>query len=386
MKNVLILTSAYSGIVGASGICTRMLVDELKNRGYNVWIIAYDTGVEEENVYNISYGTGNERKNGIISVYTRIKQLFFPHMNNQIEAEFAKKSLEICKLHNIDTLICVYFPLESISVLRYIKKCFASIKTVVYELDSVGDGIFSSSKLNLLAKRRYEIWMNNNYKYADLIIIMNCHQKYWENVFGKKNANKFMLADIPILCNRIKNYKKSKIPTMLYAGLLSMKYRSPQCLLMIFDELTKCIKTRLEFYSKGDCERLISSYIEGNSMIFNHGYVEPDVLDEAINRADVLVSIGNRVSNSIPSKLITYFSYGKPVIHITSKVEDVCVEYVNKYPLGLVLYENVSPKENALKICSFFKDCIGKSVSYSEVSSSLYMNTPKYSVDLIEKS
>ena len=121
-------------------------------------------------------------------------------------------------------------------------------------------------------------------------------------------------------------------------------------------------------------------------MIFNHGYVEPDVLDEAINRADVLVSIGNRVSNSIPSKLITYFSYGKPVIHITSKVEDVCVEYVNMYPLGLVLYENVSPKENALKICSFLKECIGKSVSYSDVSSSLYMNTPMYSVDLIEKS
>ena len=47
MSKVLVLTSQYTGIVGASGVCTRNIVEELKNRGNDVIVLCYENGVKE---------------------------------------------------------------------------------------------------------------------------------------------------------------------------------------------------------------------------------------------------------------------------------------------------------------------------------------------------
>ena len=109
-----------------------------------------------------------------------------------------------------------------------------------------------------------------------------------------------------------------------------------------------------------------------------------NILEEAIAKADVLVSVGNRVSRSVPSKLITYISYGKPVVHFSSQKGDVCVQYLEKYPLGLVLREWDNAETNANKLYEFVEKNRGKMVDFSEISNPFLMNTPSYSADLIE--
>lgn len=388
MSNILVLTSQYTGVVGASGICTRNIVDELKNRNHNVWVLCYGNGLEEDNVYTI---TPNDRRlnNGLTQKICKgVKSFLFPTVSKQIENDLIKNTINICKINNIDILICVYFPLESISVLKPIKKLYSRITTIVYELDSVGDGIFASSKRSYFAKKNYERWMNKYYNFADTIIIMSSHEDYWKKTWGRKHIRKLLVADIPTLCEHPnqKYCNTKETPTMLYSGLLGSKYRSPYELLLIFNELTKKMGAFLDFYSKGDCEEIISSFAKDNPNIKQHGYVKPNVLDDAVNDADILVSIGNRVSNSVPSKLITYFSYGKPVVHIASKAGDICENYVKKYPLGLILYESDSAIENAKKLYDFMKNTLGKTVLFSDISKALYMNTPQFSADLIEKS
>ena len=107
-------------------------------------------------------------------------------------------------------------------------------------------------------------------------------------------------------------------------------------------------------------------------------------MDKAIARADILVSIGNSISRSVPSKLITYLSYGKPVIHFSSQKDDVCVQYLDQYPLGLVLNEWESVEENACKLCGFIQKVQTMTVEFSEIANTLWMNTPLYSAELIE--
>lgn len=388
MSNILVLTSQYSGVVGASGICTRNIVNELENRGHNVWVLGYRNGIEEEKVYTIPR-SDNRHAHGLArKIFEGVMSLLFPPTNKQIEKDFTKNAISICKENSIDTLVCVYFPLESISVLESIKKIYPQITTIVYELDSVGDGIFASSRRSFVAKKNYERWMNTNYYFADSIIIMSSHEEYWRKTWGKIHSRKLLIADIPTLCEYPKQEccNRNETPVMLYSGLLGEKYRSPYELLLIFNEISKKRSARLDFYSKGDCETMIASFSKHNPNIKQHGYVKQDVLDEAVKDADIFVSIGNRVSNSVPSKLITYFSYGKPVVHIASKAGDACEDYMKKYPLGLILYESDTTIENAQKLNDFMNNVLGKTADFSDVSKALYMNTPKYSVDLIENS
>lgn len=384
MSNFLFITSEYTGLVGASGICTRSLAEELKSRGHNVWVLAYENGIDEENVYTIPVRRPNN--NPLLKVLKTIQSLCFPIIDKNSESEFIKKSIYICKKHNIDVLVCVYFPLETISVLKPIKEVLPNVSIIVYELDSVGDGIFSTSKFNFLAKRNYELSLARNYGYADSIIIMRSHKEYWVNTWGKNYGSKLMVADIPVLFNKTKAHDNRTIgiPTFIYCGMLSSKYRSPKALLEIFDELTKQNNVSLDFYSKGDCEPLISAFAENNPCIRRFGYVESDVLEGAVQNADFLVSIGNKSSNSVPSKLISYFSYGKPVIHISANKGDVCEYYINSYPLGIVLYEYDSIRYNANKINDFINMTLGKFVPFSDISRCLYMNTPQHSANLIE--
>ena len=270
-------------------------------------------------------------------------------------------------------------------MVKPIKELFPDIVTVIYELDSVGDGVFSSSIRNIVATKNYERWLTGVYNYADAVIIMKSHERYWMKTWGKKFSKKLLIADIPVL--RERNFSKTQISNsviMLYGGMLGKKYRSPQYLLLLLEKLATKKNIYMDFYSKGDCEDLINDFSKKNKFVRQHGYVGPKELNYAVCNADVLVSLGNKVSNSIPSKLISYFSYGKPVVHLSSKSDDICREYVNQYPLGLVLDECDSVEDNADKFYDFIEKTKNITESFANVSKSLLMNTPTFSVNLIE--
>ena len=153
----------------------------------------------------------------------------------------------------------------------------------------------------------------------------------------------------------------------------------------MFEEYSKAEEATLDFFSKGDCEAKIAETAKRVSGIRQNGYVPEAVLDEAIAKADVLVSIGNRFSRRVPSKLITNLSYGKPVVHISLQKDDVFAQYLEQYPLGLVLYAWDPVEENAKKLGQFTKENRHKTVGFTEVATALVKNNPAYSADLICK-
>lgn len=387
MSNILVLTSQYTGTAGANGICTRNIVEEMKKKGHNISVICFNSGISEENVYTIPAKETRKKRNPVDRVVKFLRSFFFAVLDRETEQNFKKLTLSLCEKLKIDTVICVFFPLETASVVCDVKMQFPHIKTIIYELDSIGDGIFSSSKLRYFAKLAYEHWGDNNYNYCDKVVIMKSHESYWKKVWGKRFAEKLLIADIPVLAESTIPFTENRANTsisFLYGGILDRKYRSPEYLLSVFNAYTKNKNAVLDFYSKGDCEELIASFGEKNANIRRKGYVPAAVLKEAIARTDVLVSIGNKVSRSVPSKLITYLSYGKLVVHFSSQRNDVCIEYLEKYPLGLTLHECDPLEENVSKLHAFIEKNRGKTIEFSEVAKILKMNTPKYSADLIE--
>lgn len=58
-----------------------------------------------------------------------------------------------------------------------------------------------------------------------------------------------------------------------------------------------------------------------------------------MEQADILVNIGNIMTNQVPSKLFEYVSYGKPIINICKNRNCPTLPYLEKYPYALNLFE-----------------------------------------------
>ena len=386
MSNILILTSYYLGASTANGICAKNIAKHFEQEGHNVCILCYDQGLIEKNVHTVPMPRNVSSQSKFIKLWKCFKAVFTPPINKKLVCEYKRQAIKICFEHNIDTVVCMFFPIETLSVISKIKSQFPQIHTVVYELDSVGDGISSGSGYRNLVNHTIERWIGKQYRKSDRIIVMDSHSCYWKKKFERKHGHKLVFADIPVLvAKHIPPICKEESDTIsfLYGGMIQQEYRSPDHLLAVFDDYAKQHNAVLDFYSKGDCEDKIAKFAEHVEGIKQNGYVPEAVLDEAIAKADALVSIGNKISRSIPSKLITYLSYGKPVIHISSQQDDPCIKYLEHYPLGLVLYEWDSVKNNSYKLDKFMCDAKGKMVDFSNVAISLCKNTPAYSANLI---
>ncbi len=388
MSRFLILSSYYLGAATANGICAKNIAFQLKQSGHEVFVLCYASGDAQENIFTVAPPAPDEKRNLIEKVWGRVRATVSPKLNKSLKEEYEARATRICEEKNIDTVIAMFFPFETVSALAAIKKRFPRIRTVIYELDSVGDGISSGSSYQKLLNRATERWNRAQYRLADRIIVMESHRDYWNKTFGKKYGEKLLLADIPVLVQKdLPQMEKDENEpiSLLYGGLIEQSYRSPDHLLKVFEHFSRAVPATLDFFSKGDCEEKIAQIAKSVEGIRQNGYVPEAVLNEAIAKADVLVSIGNRVSRSVPSKLITYLSYGKPVLHISLQKDDVCAEYLKRYPLGLVLNEWESVEENAKKLFDFVQKTSGKTVSFSDIEKALQKNTPQFSAEIICK-
>lgn len=393
MFRIVLLSTYYQNKPSANGICAKNLVGELKKRGYEVNVICYNNNsINEKNVYYVReplIENNNKFKKVLRKLFMFLRQVILiksPIINKKLSNDYYNQLKKINNNKKIDVIISMCFPIESVDAAYRFKKNHPFVKFLIYELDSFGDGVFTSL-LQKFNARKADNWLKKVYKLANKVFVMKGHEIYWKKRFGKEYINKLCVTDLPILVARTSHSNVSFKNTyyFLYAGLIQSSYRNPEYLLKLFENLTKFCDFEFSFYSKGDCEKLIAREIIKFPQIKQYGYVSENILNEAILETDVLISIGNRVSSSVPSKLINYFSYGKPIIHFSSRKDDICIMYLKKYPLALIIDECESIEENTIKLYKFLLKLHGKSINLSEILIDYYMNTPSYNVNLIEK-
>lgn len=395
MGNYLILTTVYRDSSFANSICMRNINHSLTEKGNKVYVLCYEGKNEnnDENIFTIA--PPSEKKYSKHPILRKMQYIFdvisllkHPVINKTIARDFCSVALSVCKEKSIDTVVCTYNPLETLVAVERLKKNLPNIKTVVYELDSVGDGIGASARFSGLV-----VWSNNRYlkriyRSIDRIIVMTSHEQYWNDTFGEKFSDKCILADIPVLIQSrfmVESVKAEASDNilMVYAGLIEKEYRSPTYLLNVLKELCRNVKFEFDFYSRGDCEGEIAEASKTIKSINQRGYVLQDELNKAIINADFLISIGNSISRSVPSKVINYLSFGKPIIHFYSQKDDVCIDYLKRYPLSLVIDQSRPVEESSEMIMMFIKEVRGKTVDFESVRQTFYMNDPAYSADII---
>lgn len=396
MKNILILTSEYCGKAKANGICAKALAESFDKFDENVSVYVVsadfeqidDTGSDKiRSVYVPKVAKVEKKRSKLFYAVRLLKNIalysYKVNYNKQMVALMLTEAEKICRDVSIDAVICMYFPLESVVVGSILKKYNSNLKLIIYELDSVVDGIAGSGKFNKYMLRASKRTMSHLYKKCDVVMIMDCHKDYWLNDFSAHQV-KMRLTDLPLLLsseNNGMNISNNETVICIYAGNLDSAYRSPKSLIETFKKIN-IIDWSIDFFSKG-CEEDLENFKKCCDKVRLNGYVDQHVLNSQIEKADVLLSIGNKVSNSLPSKIITYMTYGKPIIHFSLQDDDICKKYLNKYPLSLVIEKDENSVLAAKKIVDFIKLSRNECASFEEICENFPKNVPFYSTQMI---
>ena len=167
----------------------------------------------------------------------------------------------------------------------------------------------------------------------------------------------------------------SKQCNLLFVGKFYADIRHPQYL---FDLMEKLEGTGIVLHIVGpinymgfDEEYLEKYFTNKKENIRFHGAVPPPEADALLTQADVLVHVGNIVDTAMPSKILDYISSGKPILNICKIRTCPTIPLMERYPLGLTLFEDESIVDGRKSIVDRVKDfCLmnmGKQVPYEEI-------------------
>ena len=302
--------------------------------------------------------------------------LISPAYARRIEMESEK----LCQEKKIDCIIPIYTQIDTLIAASRIKNRHKDILYVPYFLDSLSGGyglkVFNSTQT--LRKGLY--WERKLLSNADWIIAMESSRSHHANhSVAEQYYHRIRYFDLPLLreytIKPTEQLMDRECCNMVFVGTLPEGIRSPEYILQVLRHLSG---KNYQFYFVGtdNCATL-NETAKKDSRIHVIGRVSHEQALQYELQADVLLNIGNCNPNMTPSKIFEYMSFGKPIISTMPISEEPSRQYLERYPLSLLLYENdANANQTALNISRFISDCTGKVINQKLIKDTFYQNTP----------
>lgn len=357
MSKIIILSWEYKGAysTNANSICVNNIIKE---------------SLFKKNIIVITGGIESIEKRNIIDdviVHT------IPKINTLIKKELVNYKISAMKIiSNIikDESTCIVFavsfPFDLLMLGRDIKlKYNNKVKLLIYELDP-----YSYNQALRFYNVAFPIRYNKEVKVfevADKIFLTNeLYKSYINNKF-KKYISKFIDLGIPILniTDDLYSLESNKKCEIVYTGVLSKKFRDPWYMLELFSSIKKSDLWTLHLYGVNK-EELNKNQLDSlQDRLFIHKRLPRKKIQEVLKNSSILLNVSNSMNNQLPSKLLDYIGYRKPIINIYSNKEDISKEYLSEYPIKLQIYADVQNLkrdsdnlrdfifENNMKLCDY---------------------------------
>ena len=280
-----------------------------------------------------------------------------------------------------DLLISVSYPFYIQEYAYQVKKKLHIKKWIPYLLDPYADNIHCyQDKRKRRGKKENKIFKacTNIFTVEEIVT----HARYSPI---KKFLQKIQYIPTHLMTDNTKYQKKNNTDLIhfVYTGLFYPDIRNPEKLLQYFTQLPN--NYILNLYSRG-CVDIVTRYKEilGDRLQINDYILDQEEYNKMIGQADFLVDVGNTVSNQVPSKILTYCSFGKPIIHFKNCKNEVVGEKFQQYPLfNVVDYSNdISVVVEEIK--NIVKKDFGKAVSYQEIKDNFSECTVEYVAEKIK--
>ncbi len=301
----------------------------------------------------------------------------------------------LCQISDIDLLIPSQGPMEAIlAALNYkiTKKPNVQIIPFLFDAFAQSDTLHRF-RWNKMLKRMAHIRIEQNIlEFSNYVCFVPSWQKHL-NEIGKSYVNKMMPIEHPLLKIEQENeqstapvfFQKDKIH-ILYAGSLNNKFRPVGYTLKLIKEIVKEFPdTVFHFMGSGnEMKKVIRGARQMPNNIIYHGAVTNQNAYHAMKFADILLSIGATNTPQLSSKIIEYFAYGKPVIHLNCKEDDSAIPLLEQYPLACSLMQKDEYLiENSRKLILFTKENHKKIIPFDVVQNRLANALPNFSAKII---
>ncbi len=300
------------------------------------------------------------------------------------DKRYLKKIKKLIKENNIDALISFCYPFEQVKLLSDRN---LPVKKIYYQFDPYGmHETLDTDKRDIKIAREASVIAKSDITFTTQVLA----RQYAVTEGYKEHSSKIIGVDFPVLAQ--KHPEDVKIPfdfssentNILFCGTMDDGFRNPDYVLETFAQVFEKDKS-VKVYFLGPQQGIkVTQWAEKYpDNIFVHPGVPNNIAVAATYKADMLLNIGNAISNMVPSKIFDYFATGKAIVNV-QKIENAPdIEYFEKYPLQITLPE-YSGEVQADKLYEFIKENKGKHLDYSRVKDLYYTATPEYVASLIE--
>lgn len=399
MKNILFLVDYYVEDASANGICCKNVAQEMLSQGYNVFVCSYRANnaptvevMDGISIYK-TWSMPDKIKHKSIKekLFFYIKWLlpFYKYPVTEIPERtevIYNTAKSIILERNIDTIICVHLPIETLIAGKKLKSEFPNVKFCGYMLDSLSGGFkprFFPEAYSTMRKLKWESVLLQD---MDKVILMESSKKHHSQF---KNKSPWLVKaeylNVPLLTKNLSAQDTEQVNgkgiiTVAFCGLLWEPNRNIRYLLSIIKK-QKRDDVQYIFAGKTNCEQLFN----GISNVHYLGVLSHEEVKDVLFKADILLNMGVTVKSAISGKIFEYMSYGKPIISTYSIDDEACIPYLKKYPLHLLLDErNIDLQFQVEKLNLFISKVYNQRISIEYVQQIFYSSTPKAMIEQIE--
>lgn len=307
--------------------------------------------------------------------YLRIKDT---NWNDALTNRILKLNLQ----YEFDVIVPVHSGLSVLlPTLSAFQSCSSKLALVPYFLDPLSTHQESSWCKTSVFQIEKELYSNC----AKAIVTEEMYDETRKSILSH-----FQSKLVPIKFPNVRPFHKEDSPDDIYfdrdfvncsyIGTLNSAIRDARFILEMFSKSTDS-KIRLNIVGETIGE---NKYIEIAKSILHerlivHGKVSAQAAENAIINSDVLINIGNCLSNMVPSKIFDYFSSGRPVVSTYKRHDCPSLKHTQKYPLCLNLFEGQPITEQL--VTEFENFCLEKRyehVEYKKVAELFRENTLEY--------
>lgn len=393
---ILLLLDKYIPMPQANGVCANHVLRAIPDAQISVVCKVNDPNIVSgkgacgENVYSI-YAPGEVpfaqrsilRK--VLYVCRHLgKALLGPVFNRKIVTSYYKVSCRIIDENKPDLIMAVLNPLESVEALYRLKARYPRVATMIYDLDTAskcGHGRIEE-RLKGVYQKRILFWEQKVFRAADLIVHLTQFRQHFSQKEYAEFAQKTLYQEIPLLESKKNADVQVKPLSFIYSGSFYPGLRDPERITDIMDVVLEKSKVSLSVYTKGAPYKMLLEKYKVQESVFISEYIPEEELEVVVAETEFLLSLGNKKSQMFPSKIVSYVSALKPIIHIYQSEDDPVNGYLKDYPVKLLLNAEDGPGYNAEQIIAFIQKDHPQIFS-EQITALYYKNSGAYNADMI---
>ena len=367
MKRVLFVLEKFYPYNSANLNCLNPIFEEMKTQNIEIDVLTFRQNKLDKN-FEIYNGINIFRVN---DYYHLSNIAFFKKTILRISRKFLFKfkmifnGKKLLKQKKYDCVIACSYPflMEEIAcgITKNTKCAFIS-----YQLDP----FYNNNVLGQLNKeKRLELELET-LKNADKVFLPP--ENFSENMQTKLSVleNKYYPIDFPLIKeknNKTINSSSDEV-NFVFTGTFYKDIRTPYVMLDFFKNIKFDYIINLYYISDDDIENKLQVYQkEFEDKLKLHRNKSKEECDKALEKANIIINIGNKISNQTPSKIFEYISLGKPILNFYSTKNDSSKKALDRYPLVLNIFNDFN-KQDILSFNQFCKKNRNKILTFKEAT------------------